>query len=607
MFNPTTWMNPFTRRYMVGGRDRGEDRTQSDAKWNVELHIWLLNKYLRPQKAKTVLLAVLLLASIALDLMAPRQLGRFIDEAEAGGGESALVSIAVVFIVLTIGRQLVMSVAGYLSEDVGWRATNAMRSDLTDHCLRLDQGFHKDHTPGELMERVDGDVGVLADFLSFFLFSVVGRALLALGILGLVFATDYRIGLLLLSFSLFVVLVLRRLQAVAVPRFAALRQAKAGLSGFLEEQLAGTEDVRANGARPYVMHRLAGHVDTLMRTTRASMVSSRVFSSVLEISLAVATSAVLATGAYLLPGESITLGEIFLIYFYTQLLSLSLIVLTSHLDTLQKASGAIRRISELHHTTSKITDGPGAKLSDGPLDVSFESVVFGYGEDRRTLDEVSFRLPAGETLGLLGRTGSGKTTITRLLTRLYDVDAGSVRVADVDVRELRLQQLRSRIGVVTQDVQLFHATLRDNVTIFDASVSDTKIEQAIADLGLAEWYATLPAGLDTLITNGGETLSAGEAQLLALTRVLLSDPDIVILDEASSRLDPATERLIERATDRLLSGRTGLVVAHRLATVQKVDHIIVLEDGKVCEAGRREALTSDPASRFSVLMAGGIA
>ncbi|MEU5839499.1 ABC transporter ATP-binding protein [Streptomyces diacarni] len=573
----------------------------------MEQHIRLLKTYLRPQRARVVLLMGLLFVSIALDLLAPQQLSRFIDEAQAGATQDALVTIAVVFIVLTIGKQATVSIAGYLSEDVGWRATNALRADLTDHCLRLDSSFHKEHAAGELMERVDGDVGILSEFLSFFVFSVLGRALLALGILGLVFVADYRIGLLLLVFSLFVVLVLRRLQAVAVPHFTALRKTKADLSGFLEEQLSATEDIRANGARPYVLHRLSRHVDSLLRRTRASMISSRVFSSVLEISVAVATSGVLATGAYLLRGGSITIGDIFLIYYYTQLLSLSLMVITRHLDSLQKASGAIKRISELHYTTPKITDGRGVPLAGGALDVAFDAVTFGYGEGRRTLDDVSFRLPAGQTVGLLGRTGSGKTTVTRLLCRTYDVDGGAVRVGDVDVRDLHLATLRERIGVVTQDVQLFHATVRDNVTLFDSTVPDERIERAIADLGLSSWYRSLPDGLDTLIANGGETLSAGEGQLLALTRVLLRDPDIVVLDEASSRLDPGTERLIERATDRLLEGRTAFIVAHRLNTVRKADHIVVLEDGKVCEAGPRETLSADPASRLSALMAGGAA
>ncbi|MDP9616459.1 ABC transporter ATP-binding protein [Streptomyces demainii] len=570
-------------------------------------HIRLLKTYLKPQRKRVVLLVLLLFGSIALDLLAPRQLSLFIDGAEAGASLDALVTVAVVFIVLTIAKQLVVAVAGYFSEDVGWRATNALRADLADHCLNLDISFHKDHTPGELMERVDGDVGVLSDFMSLFVFSVLGRALLAVGILGLVFSTDYRIGLLLLAYSLFVVLVLRRLQSVGVPHFNALRRTKADLSGFLEERLTSTEDIRANGARPYVMHRLSEHVENLVRRTRASMISARVFSSVLEISLAAATGGVFALGAWLLPGGSISLGEIFLIYYYTQLLSLSLIVITHHLDTLQKATGAIQRISELYHTTPQVRDGEGGSLPDGALDVTFDAVSFGYGEASRTLDEVSFALPAGETVGLLGRTGSGKTTLTRLLCRAYDVDAGAVRLADVDVRDLRLADLRDRIGVVTQDVQLFHASLRDNVTLFDATIDDGHIERAFAELGLSDWYASQPDGLDTVMVNGGETLSAGEAQLLALTRVMLRDPDIIVLDEASSRLDPGTERLIARATERLLKGRTGIVVAHRLATVRKVDHIVVLDDGEVCEAGPRERLEADPASRFSALIAGGTA
>lgn len=566
----------------------------------------LLRKYLKPQRGKVLLLSLFLFGSIALDLLAPQQLQRFIDSAQAGRGHRVLVDIAIVFVVMTIGRQLVVSVAGYLSEDIGWRATNLLRLELVDHCLALDPEFHKEHTAGELMERVDGDSAVLSDFLSFFVFSVIGRAFLAVGILALVFATDYRIGLLLLVFSMFVVLVLRRLQKVAIPYFTELRKTKADLSGFLDETLVAAEDIRANGTRPHVMHQLGEQVMVLVRRTRDSMVSARIFSSVLEISLAVATGGVLATSAYLLPGRSITLGGVFVIYYYTQLLSLSLMVITRHLDSLQKASGAMQRIAELLSIRPTITDGSGAPLPEGPLSIRFEDVSFAYSEGNPVLEEVSFEVAAGESVGLLGRTGSGKSTITRLLCRAFDTDSGRVRIGGVDVRDLEVSALRSRIGVVTQEVQLFHATVRDNVTLFDPTISDEAIERAITELGLEAWYTSLSEGLDTIVAGGGNTLSAGEGQLLALTRILLRNPDIVVLDEASSRLDPGTERLIEQATDRLLQGRTGVVVAHRLATVQNADHIVVLADGRVRESGRREDLSADSSSQFATMLAGGV-
>jgi ATP-binding cassette subfamily B protein len=226
---------------------------------------------------------------------------------------------------------------------------------------------------------------------------------------------------------------------------------------------------------------------------------------------------------------------------------------------------------------------------------------------------VSFSLGAGRVLGVLGRTGSGKTTLTRLLFRLYDVDAGAITLQGTDVRDVTLADVRQRVGMVTQDVQLFAATVRDNLTLFRqydlqrTPILDRDVLTAIALLGLDDWFARLPQGLDTPLAAGGQGLSAGEAQLLALTRVFLRKPHLVILDEASSRLDPATEQLLEQAIDRLLRDRTSIIIAHRLATVQRADDILILENGRVRELGPRAALAADPASRFYSLLQTGLA
>jgi ABC-type multidrug transport system fused ATPase/permease subunit len=207
----------------------------------------------------------------------------------------------------------------------------------------------------------------------------------------------------------------------------------------------------------------------------------------------------------------------------------------------------------------------------------------------------------------LGRTGSGKTTIARLLFRWYDPQEGEVRLDGVDLRRAQIEPLRARIGLVTQDVQLFQASLRDNLSFFDPDVSDETLAATLEALGLAEWLARLPQGLDAPLSPG--SLSAGEAQLVALARVTLKDPDLVILDEASSRLDPATEALLGRALDRLLHGRSAVIIAHRLQTVERADDILILEGGRAIEHGPRRELAADPDSRFSRLLrarAGGV-
>jgi len=212
----------------------------------------------------------------------------------------------------------------------------------------------------------------------------------------------------------------------------------------------------------------------------------------------------------------------------------------------------------------------------------------------------------GVTIWLTGLSGSGKSTIARLVTRLYEPQSGTVTLGGVPTWDAPIEDLRKRVGMVTQDVQLFRASVRDNLTFFDATVPDERILEAIQRLELEEWLASLPDGLDTVLQSGSGGLSAGQAQLLAFTRIFLEDPGIVVLDEASSRLDPATEALIERAVDHLLEDRTGIVIAHRLATVTRADDILILENGQVVEYGPRIDLVADTNSRFSQLLATGM-
>jgi ABC-type multidrug transport system fused ATPase/permease subunit len=275
--------------------------------------------------------------------------------------------------------------------------------------------------------------------------------------------------------------------------------------------------------------------------------------------------------------------------------------LTRQLSSFQQATGGIVRVRQLLGTRARVVDGRGGTLPRGALAVELDGVSFAY-ETEGVLDGVSFRVEPGHVLGLLGRTGSGKTTISRLVFRLYDPTRGVVRIGGSDLRTLPIAALRERVALVTQDVQLFAGTLRDNVALFDRGVPDARLRGAFGELGLETWLGDLPDGLDTRLGPGARGLSAGEAQLVALARVFMKDPGLVVLDEASSRLDAATERLLERALTRLLSGRTGVVIAHRLETVERADAILILEEGRVVESGRREALARDPASRFAKLL-----
>jgi ABC-type multidrug transport system fused ATPase/permease subunit len=567
----------------------------------------LLWKYLAGHRVRASVLGVLVMANVALTVLNPQWLGRFIDEAAAGAGADTLVDIALGFIGLTVLNQLVVGVAGYFAEDLSWRATNKLRTDLAEHCLDLDMSFHKEHTPGELIERIDGDVATMGNFFSTFVFHVFANSVLAVGIVGVTFFVDWHTGLALLLFALLVLPLVRLAQRRAKPYFTAMRQTNAEISSFLEESVSATEDVRGNGAERYVLARLDGLLDRFRRLMKVEAVATRASSSVLETSVSLATGAVFVLGAYLISQGRMELGGLYVSYFYTSMLSMALFRIAYRIDGLQVALAGMDRTAEILATETKVRDEGTTAFPAAPPVVELERVSFSYVPGTQTLDDVSFAIPAGRSLALLGRTGSGKTTVARLLHRAMDVTGGAVRFSGVDIRDIPLDELHRHVGVVTQDVHIFRASVRDNLTMFDPDITDEQVWKALDGLAVADWISALPEQLDTVLEGGNGALSAGQAQLIALARVFLRDPAVVVLDEASSRLDPVTEQLIGRAMAELMESRTTLVIAHHLSTIRHLDHVVILEDGRVREAGEREALAADPSSHLSSLLAGSAA
>ncbi len=571
-------------------------------------HAWV-TRYFWQQWPLLALLAVCLLLAVGLQLGAPLVLRAFLDAVAAQSVLSTVFRLAAFYIVVAFALRAVRVGENYLAEWVAWQATNALRIDLVRHCLALDLAFHLQHTPGELIERIDGDVGILNNFFSRFVLVLVTNALIALGVIGILATIDWRMGLLYIFYALLYVAAIFWLNTATVAHFVRARAAEATLFGFLEERLGGTEDIRTNGATGYVLRQLTRLMRQRLLTQQHAEVVQGLISLVRMFIYVVGLLTGLAFAAMLYRQGQITIGTAYIIFSYVYLVWGPLRDLVYQFGDFQKALAALRRLAELFAVSPTITDGPLSALPAGSLAVRFDHVSFAYAgakdaqADGRVpaLRDISFDLAPGRTLGILGQTGSGKSTLTRLLFRFYDPQQGQIFLNGVDSRAVTVQALCSRIGLVTQDVQLFYASLRDNITLLDHSIPDAAILEAIHGLGLGEWFARLPHGLATQLQ--ADSLSAGQAQLIALTRAFLQKPDLLILDEASSRLDPRTEALVQRALIKLLQGRTAIIIAHRLQTVGLVDDILILADGQISEYGPRAQLAANHTSRYAHLLA----
>ena len=562
---------------------------------------------LRPERAALLLLALAVGGGAAASLAGPVLLSRYIDA--AGGGMAGRVTLAAALYLLTAcALPLLAVLENWLATLVAWRSTNRLRVMLFRHCLQQDLDLVERHPPGALISRIDGDVELLGEFLSTFLVRLVTGPLILVGVLIVLASIDWRLSALLAVFVLLCALALNLPAGAAQKLWVSHRRATAAEFATVEELLNGTEDIRANGAVGWaVVTYLQRGWATYIAFRRAQSLSTASWAATLVL-YGWATAACLALATWLHDRHSLTVGAVYLVFSYADAIQTPLQAVNRQLQLLQTVGAALARMRELLAEHSRIVwpSAPRAVPTDPP-EVRLEAVDYSYPGGAETLKSVSFQLDQGRRLGVVGRTGSGKTTIARLLLRFQDPAHGVVRLHGVDLRELGRDDLRRLVAYVPQDVQLVHATVRDNLTLFDHSIPDQRLLEILETVALSDWLAALPNGLDSILAPGGRDLSAGQAQLLAAARAFLADPGLVVLDEASSRIDPASEQLLQKAFDRLLEGRTAFIIAHRLATVRHVDDILVMERGRVAEFGPREDLEGDRESHFARLLRGGLA
>ena len=562
---------------------------------------------LLPEGRRLVWLAAVLALSTLLPLAAPQLMARFVDAAVGGREVETLLELAGAYVAVALAGQAAMVVASYVASGTAWRTGNRLRERVAAHAMHLDMTFHRRHTPGEMIERVDGDLLGLTRFISGFVAQVVGSVLLLAGTLGLVWAIDARVGVALAALVALGAGTLVGAQRRVVPYAAALREETAQMFGGVEERLVAAEEIRANGAGRHVVRRFHEAAGRVLAADLRWQRRGGVVLAGTNLLFAAGTAVLIAFGIVLRQAGAISLGTVVLLFQYAQMVRGPIEQIVGQARDLHEAGASATRVAGLLGERPAVVwpARPRPLPAGRALDLSFRGVGFAYPGDPPALSGIDLEVRAGRVLGVVGRTGSGKTTLARLAMRLYDPTHGRVCLGGVDLRDVAAADLRRRASMVTQDVHLFASTVRDNVTLFDDAVDDDAVEMALDSVGLRRWRRGLPDGLATRMGAGAVGVSAGEAQLLAFARVLVADPALVVLDEASSRLDPATEEAVQAGTERLLRGRTAIVIAHRLSTLARVDDVAVMHGGGVVEHGARAHLAGTGSSLFAGLLAAG--
>jgi ABC-type multidrug transport system fused ATPase/permease subunit len=548
--------------------------------------------FLRPYRTGLIVSILLAVGSQAAQIAVVWVTGRdAIDKSLLKHDPHRLWWTVVVLIGLGIARAVLMAGRRLLSGQIALDVEMDMRSGLYARLVRLSFGFYDRHQTGQLMSRATVDLQGVRFFLGYGLIFFFQNALTVVSVTVVLFFFQWKLALIVLAITPLLILLAYRYSHIAHPTLRDVQQKLADVATVAEENIVGVHVVKAFAQEPAEQAKFVNRSEIVFQQTLRANRQRATYVPLISFVPLLATAAVLLLGARMVERGALSPGAFVAFNLYLAMLVLPLRALGMWVGQAQRATAAGERIFEVIDEPEEIADKPGAReLPQGGGAIRFDNVTFSYLEGRPVLHDVDLEIAPGRTVALIGHTGSGKTTLTSLVPRFYDVDAGRVLVDGADVRDVQLTSLRRAIGVIAQDPFLFSASVRDNIAFGRADLSDDDVLRAAQAAQAHEFIDRLPDGYATVIGERGITLSGGQRQRIAIARALAFDPRILILDDATASVDATTEAKIRAGLREAMRDRTTLIIAHRLSTIALADEIVVLADGRIVARGRHDEL-----------------
>ncbi|ASJ07562.1 ABC transporter ATP-binding protein [Thermococcus pacificus] len=557
-----------------------------------ESSLSLIVRFVREALSERKTLAIVvvsIIGSALANLASPYLLSVAIDRYIVPGRYEKLGLIAALYLLALAGQWFFMTLQTYYTEVFGQKVLRKLRSRLHEKVLSANLDFFKEKSTGDLVSRIINDTGVVNDVLVSGLLGGLGSLLSLAGIIVAMLILDLRLTLVTLTSVPLMVVVAYYFGGKMRKAYRETRRKIARISSVVEESVAGIETIRAFGRERHVEREFSeASLETIKAYLRVAVYMG-LFWPLMNITSLLSVVVVIAYGGYLAYQGSVSIGVVVAFIQYAQRFRGPINNVVSMYDSLQSALAALERIYEVLDD-ERVEDYNGKTVEKLRGEIEFRDVCFEYEKGRPVLKGINLSIPAGSKVALVGRTGAGKTTIANLIMRFYDPTRGSVLYDGTDGREISRKSLRRRIGYVPQETYLFPGTIMENILIANPKASEEDVVRVCRELGIHDFIMRLPKGYETQAGEAGKLLSVGEKQLISLARAMLKDPDVIILDEALSSVDPKTERLVQDAMLRLMEGRTSIIIAHRLGITRFVDRVVVVEDGEIVEEGPPEAL-----------------